>query len=331
MRRKAPQVRVFFVPATFALMTMAWAVPQQAMAQSWPAKPIHIVVPFPPGQGADTMMRLLAEKLPAALGQPVIVENKPGAGGAIGMESVAKSPADGYTVVMAGSGPTSISPTLQKLPYDTTRDFDPVTAVASVAQVFMVNAAYPARNLQELIAAARVKPGALNYGSSGQGTTQHLFVEYFASSAGVKLTHVPYKGAGPAMQDLLGGQIPFISDTITAAIPQVKSGKVRAIAVTSGKRSPLMPEVPTLDEQGVKGYEAIGWIGILAPAGSPSAAMDRLSFESQKVIAASDMQKRMADLGLVPMDQTREKFRDFIRSEIQKWAKVIAAAGVKVE
>ena len=301
------------------------------LAQAWPARPVHIVVPFPPGQGADTMMRLLAEKLPATLGQPVIVENKPGAGGSIGMDAVAKSAADGYTVVMAGSGPTSISPTLQKLPYDTTKDFDPVTAVASVAQAFMVNANFPAKNLQELIAAAKAKPGALNYGSSGQGTTQHLFVEYFASSAGIKLTHIPYKGTGPAMQDLLGGQIPFLSDTITAAIPQVASGKVRAIAVTSGKRSPLMPDVPTIDEQGVKGYEAIGWIGILAPAGSPAAALDRLSAETQRVIAAPDMQKRMADLGLVPMDNTREKFRDFIRAEIQKWAKVIAAAGVKVE
>lgn len=331
MGKKLSGERILFVSAVLALMLGPIAGSQPSLAQSWPARPVHIVVPFPPGQGADTMMRLLAEKLPASLGQPVIVENKPGAGGAIGMEAVAKATADGYTVVMAGSGPTSISPTLQKLPYDTTRDFDPVTAVASVAQVFMVNAAYPARNLQELIASARVKPGALNYGSSGQGTTQHLFVEYFASYAGIKLTHIPYKGAGPAMQDLLGGQIPFISDTITAAIPQVKSGKVRAIAVTSGKRSPLMPDVPTLDEQGVKGYEAIGWIGILAPAGSPAAALDRLSAETQKIIAVPDMQKRMADLGLVPMDQTRERFRDFIRAEIQKWAKVISAAGVKVE
>jgi len=318
-------LRVAALAMTFGLA------PAFVHAQAWPSRPVHIVVPFPPGQGADTMMRLLAEKLPATLGQPVIVENKPGAGGSIGMEHVAKSAPDGYTVVMAGSGPTSISPTLQKLPYDTTKSFDPVTAVASVAQVFMVNPSFEAKNLREMIAYARAKPGVLNYGSSGQGTTQHLFVEHFASMAGIKLTHIPYKGAGPAMQDLLGGQIPFISDTVTAAIPQVKSGKVRAIAITSARRSKLLPDVPTLDEQGLKGYEAIGWIGILAPAGSPAAALDRLSAETQKVIDQPDMEKRMADLGLVPMEQTREKFRDFIRSEIQKWVKVIAAAGVKVE
>jgi tripartite-type tricarboxylate transporter receptor subunit TctC len=303
-----------------------------AAAQTWPTKPVRIVVPFPPGQSADIMMRLLAERLTPALGKQVIVDNRAGAGGAIGMEHAAKSEPDGHTVVMGASGPTTISPTLQpKLPYDPLKDFEPVTAVASVAQVFMANPSFPAKSIKELIALAKSKPGDLNYGSSGVGTTQHLFVEAFASAAGIKLTHVAYKGSSPAVTDLLGGQIPMISDTVPVALPLVRSGKVRPLAVTSIRRQPFLPDVPTIDEQGIKGFNAIGWIGVLAPAGTPPAILDRLSAEMQKAIAHPETKAKMDEMGFVAMSETREKFRDFMRAETAKWRKVIADANVKVD
>lgn len=303
-----------------------------AAAQAWPAKPVRIVVPFPPGQSADIMMRLLAERLTPALGKQVIVENRAGAGGAIGMEHAAKSAPDGYTVVMGASGPMTIAPTLQaKLPYDPLKDFEPVTAVASVAQVFMANPSFPVKSIKELIALAKSKPGEVNYGSSGVGTTQHLFMEAFASAAGVKLTHVAYKGSSPAVTDLLGGQIPMLSDTVPVAIPLVKTGKVRPLAVTSLRRQPFLPEVPTLDEQGIKGFNAIGWIGVLAPAGTPGAILDRLAAEMQKAVADPQTKAKMDQMGFVAMTETREKFRDFVRAETAKWRKVIADANVKVD
>jgi tripartite-type tricarboxylate transporter receptor subunit TctC len=303
-----------------------------AAAQAYPTKVVRIVVPFPAGQAADTIMRIIAERLHPTLGQPVIVENRAGAGGAIGMEYVASQPPDGHTLVMGGSGPTSINPLLQpSIRYDPLKDFEPVTAVASVPQVFMVNPSFEAKDLRQLIALAKAKPGQINFGSSGAGTTQHLFVEYFASMAGIKLTHVPYKGSPQVISDLLGGHIPLASDTVPVALPLVKSGKVRALGVTSLQRSPFLPEVPTLNEQGVKGYNAVGWISVLAPAGTPAPILDRLAGDIRKIMAQPDVQKRFAELGFTPMSETREQLRTFVRSEMTKWRKVIADAGVKVE
>jgi tripartite-type tricarboxylate transporter receptor subunit TctC len=303
-----------------------------AIAQSYPTKPVRIVVPFPSGQGADVLMRVLAERLSATMGERFYVDNRPGAGGTIGMEHAAKSAPDGYTLVMGGSGPTSISPSLYAtLPYDPLKDFDPVTGVASVPQLFLVHPSSPFKDLRDFIAAAKAKPGEIAYGSSGSGTTQHLFVELFASMAGIKLSHVPYKGSAPALNDLMGGHIPFVSDTLSAALPLVKGGKVRALGVTSLQRSPFLPDIPTLDEQGVKGYDAVGWITLLAPAGTPKEILDRLDQEIAKVLQEPDTAKRLEDLALTPMLLHREQLREFIAAEIVKWRKVVQESGAKVE
>lgn len=321
------------LPASRALAaTLLGAFAVAAAAQSYPAKPVRIVVPFPPGQSADTMMRILAEQLGPVMGQQFVVENRPGAGGVIGTEYVAKQPPDGYTLLMAASGTFAISPSLQaKLPYDPLKDFEPVTAVAGVAQAFVVNPAFPAKSIADLIRLAKEKPGALAYGSSGNGTTQHLMVEQFASMAGIKLLHVPYKGSSPALTDLMSGQIPFLSDTIPAVRPLIQAGKVRPIAVTSIKRQPFLPEVPTLDEQGVKGYDAVGWIAVAAPAGTPAPILDRLAAEIQKIVAAPATKKRFDDFGFVAMTEQRSQFTDFVKSELVKWRKVVQDSGAKAE
>lgn len=315
------------------LVALGWAIAAAPVAaQNYPARTVRIVVPFPPGQGADTMMRILAEGLTPALGQSFIVENRPGAGGTIGTEYVAKQPADGYTLLMAASGIFAISPSLvAKLGYDPVRDFDPVTAVAGVAQAFVVNPGFAAKSIADLIRIAREKPGGVAYGSSGNGTTQHLMVEQFASMAGIKLTHVPYKGSSPALTDLMSGTIPFLSDTIPVVRPLIQAGKVRAIGVTSIRRQPFLPDVPTLDEQGVKGYDAVGWIGVAAPAGTPAPILDRLSAEIHKIVETPATKKRFDDFGFVAMSEQREQFRDFVKAELVKWRKVIQDSGAKAE
>ncbi len=304
-----------------------------AFAQSSGGRPLRIVVPFPPGQGADLIIRLLAERLPALLDQPVIVENRPGAGGLLGTDSVAKAVPDGLTLVMGASGPISISPSLQPAvtKFDSIRDFEHVSGVASVAQLFVTAADSPIQSLEQLIRAARAEPGRLTYGSSGTGTTQHLFVEYFASIAGLKLLHVPYKGSAPALNDLLGGQIRFMSDTVAAMMPQVKAGKVRALAVTSAQRSPFLPDVPTVAEQGAQGYQAVGWITVLAPRGSPADVVERQARAIQSILSDPPVRERLAAMGFVPMTQTRLELREFIATEIAKWKAVIDSAGIKVD
>jgi tripartite-type tricarboxylate transporter receptor subunit TctC len=294
---------------------------------------VRLIVPFPPGQGADTIMRLVAERLAPRLGQAVVIDNRPGAGGTIGTEFAARQPPDGMTLLMGASGPLGISPTLQAsvVKYDPVKDFEPVTGVASVAQAFIVAAASPVRVLPDFMRAARDKPGGVSYGSSGNGTTQHLFVEQFADMAGLKLLHVPYKGSAPALTDLIGGQIAMMSDTIPAVLPHVKAGKVRALGVTSEKRSAFLPEVPTVAEQGVRGYAAEGWITIVAPAGTPAAVADRLDGEIRKVLAEPELKQRLADMGFVEMSHSRAALRTFIAGELAKWKKVIETAKIKVE
>ena len=302
-------------------------------AQPFPSHPLKLVVPFPPGQGADTLMRLLGERLNTSLGQPVVIDNRPGAGGTIGTDYVTTQPPDGYTLLMGASGPMAISPSLQPavVKYKPLKDFEPVTGVASVAQVFAVNPAFDIKSVQDLIKAAKQKPGEVTFGSSGNGTTQHLFVEQFAALAGVKLLHVPYKGSGPALTDLIGGRLVFVSDTIPAMLPQIKAGKLRAIGVTSAKRSPFLPDVPTIAEQGVKGYSAEGWITVLAPAGTPANIADRLDAEIRKALADPEIRKKVAEQGFVEMTVSRAALREFMAAELAKWKKVIDDAGVKVE
>ena len=295
--------------------------------------PIKLVVPFPPGQGADTIMRLIAERLAPRLGQAVVIDNRPGAGGTLGTDYVAKQPPDGLTLLMGSSGALSISPTLQPgvAKYNPVRDFEPITGVATVAQVFVVAAGSPFKSLQDLIKAAREQPEKVSYGSSGNGTTQHLFVEQFSDMAGIKLLHVPYKGSAPALVDLIGGQISMVPDTIPAMLPQIKAGKVRALGVTSDKRSAFLPDVPTIAEQGIRGYDAVGWITIVAPAGTPAAIADRLDGEIRKVLAEPDLRQKLADMGFVEMSASRGALRSFIGAELAKWKKVIETAKVKVE
>lgn len=277
-------------------------------------------------------MRILGERLSQTMAQPFIVENRPGAGGLIGMKVAAGSAPDGYTLVMGGSGPTGVSPVLDpKTPYDPVKDFEPVTGVASVPQMFLVSPSSPYKTLAEFIAAAKAKPNDIFYGSSGIGTTQHLFVEHFAAIAGIKLNHTPYKGSAPALNDLIGGHIPLISDTLSVALAQIKAGKARPLAVTSAQRSPFAPDVPTVAEQGVPGYEAIGWITVLAPRGTPSAILDQLSAEIAKIVQEPATAKRLDELGLTPMLIAREDLRSFIKTDMAKWKKVIEASNIKPE
>lgn len=294
---------------------------------------IKIVVPFPPGQGADLIMRMIAEPLSKRLNQSVVVDNRPGAGGALGTEYVKNQPADGLTLLMGSSGTLSISPTLQPQAarYNPLTDFEPITGVAAVAQAFVVPANSPYKDLKSFIDAAKANPGKLSFGSSGNGTTQHLFVEAFAHAAGIKLLHVPYKGGTLAFNDMMGGQINMLPDTIPAIAQHIKAGTVRALGVTSSARSPQMPDVPTIAEQGLRGYFAEGWITIVAPAGLAPAQADRLDREIRAVMADPAFSNKIRDMGFVEMKVSREPLRNFIASELTKWKTVIAAAGVKVE
>jgi tripartite-type tricarboxylate transporter receptor subunit TctC len=308
------------------------AAPALAQAPWAPTRPVRIIMPFPPGQGSDILMRLLAERLQPLLGQPVVVENRAGAGGTVGMEYTVTQPADGTTIVMGGSGPTTIASSLYpRLGYDSTRDLTPICLIASVPQLFVVNNDVPVRNIQELIARARANPGGVFYASSGNGTTQHLNVELFASMTGTRLTHVPYRGSGPALTDLVAGQVPFLSDTLAALTDLVRNNRVRAIGVTSRERSPFFPDVPTIHEQGVTGYESVGWISLLGPRGLPDAIAARFEAEVEKVLQQPDFRARLADQAFTPTFLNRRDFAAFIVTETEKWRRVVQAAGVKLD
>jgi len=303
-----------------------------ALAQQWPARTVRIVVPFPPGQGADIVGRVLAERLTPALGQQVIVENRPGAGSMLGTEYTAKQPGDGYTLLIGGSSAMVINPHLYaKLGYDTLRDFAPITNVASLPLVIVVNPSFPARSVQDLIAIAKRRPGEIAYGSSGNGSTHHITQALFAANAGIELAHVPYKGATASMTDLIGGQIPMLADTTPAILPFERSGKVRAIAVTSIKRSPFFPNVPTVDEQGVKGFDAVAWAGFVAPASTPVPILDRLNAEVVKALGTPEMQRRFQDLAMIPVPETRERFAAFIKSELVRWGNAVRISGARID
>jgi tripartite-type tricarboxylate transporter receptor subunit TctC len=320
------------LPIGLALLFLALAA-APAAAQPFPSKPLKIVATFEPGGASDILSRLLAPKLAETLGQPVVVENRPGAGGNTGTDYVAKSPPDGHTLVMGYIGTHAVNPTLYpKIPFDAVRDFAPVAFVASIPSVLVVHPSVPARSVAELVALAKARPGALNYGSGGSGTAPHLGAELFKLMAGVDMVHVPYKGSGPAVNDLLGGQISLMFNTMIQTIPHVQGGKLRALAVTSARRSAAMPELPTLAEAGMPGYEMVGWFGVLAPAGTPRSAVARLNADILKILALPDVKDRLAKLGSEPTDiATPEQFGDYIKAEIAKWAKVVKAAGMRIE
>ncbi len=302
-----------------------------ALAQSWPARPISLIVPFPAGGTTDVLARAVGQELSKSLGQPVVVESKPGAGATLGADFVAKSKPDGYTLLVGAVHHTIATSVYKKLPYDFQKDFAPVTTVALVPNVLVVNPNVPASNVKELLALARAEPGKLTYGSNGNGTGQHLIGAQFEGMGGVQLLHVPYKGSGPLTVDLLGGQITMSFDTITPVLPQIKAGKLRALAVTTLKRSPALPDVPTLDEAGLKGFDLGTWFGILAPVATPPDVVVRLNTELVKIIQSPEFRKKMADIGAEPIGNTSGQMALQIKDDTERFSKLVKDARVAIE
>jgi len=302
-----------------------------AMAQAWPSKPISLIVPFPAGGTTDVLARALAEKLTLSLGQTVIVESKPGAGATLGADYVAKARPDGYTLLVGAVHHTIASSVYKKLPYDFQKDLAPITMIALVPNVLVVNASTPANNVTELIALLKAKPGAHNYGSNGNGTAQHLIGTQFENLTGTDLVHIPYKGSGPLATDLLGGQVTMSFDTVTPVLQHIKAGKLRALAVTTAKRSTALPDVPTLDEAGLKGFNIGTWFGVLAPAATPKDILVRLNTEMVKVIQTPEFRKRMDEIGAEPIGNSAEQMAQQIKGETEKFAKLVKDAKVTIE
>jgi len=314
------------------LLVLAAALPGAASAQAqYPNKPVRLIVPFPPGGGTDTLARIYGQKLAEVFGQQVIIDNRPGAGTNIGAEIAAKAPPDGYTLLM-GNIAHAINVTLySKLAYDFVKDFTPVTLLASTPNILVVHPSVPAKSVKELIALAKARPGQLDYASAGSGSSSHLAAELFGIMAGVKMTHVPYKGGGPAVIALVGGQVSVGFATTPSVITHVKAGKMRGLGVTTARRSPSTPELPTISEAGVPGYEAGTWYGLLAPAGTPNEIVARLHAESVKLLKLPDVKDRLDATGFESIGNTPEQFAAYIRSEIEKWGKVVKASGARVD
>lgn len=318
--------------ASLLLALCAVLVSAIAHSQPYPAKPIRLIVPFPPGGPTDTHSRWAAHQLNSALGQPVVVENRAGAAGVIGTEAVAKAAADGYTLLGGNPGPLTIAPSLRKqLAYDPGRDFAPITLIARSASCMCAHPSIPARGIKEFVALARSSPGRINYATPGVGTVGHLAIEHFSTLAGIRMTHVPYKGAALYTVDLIAGNMDFAQIQIFQAAPYVRGGKLRALGVTSIARSPLLPEVPTAQEQGVKGFSSYNWNGILAPAGTPKTVVDRIHAVLAKPLTNPDTRKQMEAAGYEVAGDGPAEYAAFIREETVKWAKVAKAAGIQPE
>lgn len=311
-----------------ALFAFAGAV----LAQPYPAKPVKIIVGFAPGSATDILARLVGENFGRSMGQPFVIENKPGAGGAIGTAQAKEAAADGYTLVAAGSGPFGINPAIRsKLPYDPLKDFELIGNIVLTPQTIVVGSGTPYRTLKDLVDAAKAKPGEIPYASLGQGSTSHLTMEAFQSAAGIKLNHVPFKGSGDAQAAILGGQVPTMSDTIPGIRAQVGAGKLRALGVAIPRRSTFLPEVPTIAEQGYPGFESVGWIGLAAPAGTPPAILDKLNAEIKKMLQDPAVKARFAQLAFEPVGDSRQEFTSFVRNEIAKWTKVAKESGATID
>ncbi|SSW68836.1 Bug family tripartite tricarboxylate transporter substrate binding protein [Achromobacter agilis] len=302
-----------------------------AAAQApWPSQPIKWIVPYPPGGSTDMLARLVSHKLGERLGQPVIVENKAGAGGNVGTDFAVKQPADGYTIVMGNIGPISINPALYPdLPYQPQRDLAPVTMLMSVPNLLVVNPALPVRSVQELIAYAKKAPAPMGYATPGAGTSLHLAGELFASSAGLRLTHVPYRGSAPGLNDTVAGHVPMMFDNMPSALQLVKAGKLRALAITSAARSPQLPDVPTMAEAGLPGYEIAGWFGVLAPAATPKPVVERLNKELLAVLAQPDVRDQIGAMGGIIAAEGPAGFGRYIASETEKWGALVRNAQIK--
>ncbi|HEY7945398.1 MAG TPA: tripartite tricarboxylate transporter substrate binding protein [Casimicrobiaceae bacterium] len=303
-----------------------------AWAQAYPTKPIRLVVPFPAGGTTDILARQVAQRLSVSLGQSVIVDNRPGAAGNIGSDLVAKSALDGYTLLMGTVGTHAINPSLYtRMPYDHVKDFVPIVLVAGVPNVLEVTPSLPVNSVADLIKLAKEKPGQLNFASSGSGTSIHLSGELFKTMAGVDMMHVPYKGSAPAVTDLMGGQVQLMFDNLPSSLAQIKAGKLRAIAVTSAQRAPALPNVPTIAESGLPGFEASSWFGMLAPAGTPSAIVARLNADVNQWLQTAEAKEKLLAQGAVAAGGTPEQFAAHIRAETEKWAKVVKVSGAKVD
>jgi tripartite-type tricarboxylate transporter receptor subunit TctC len=315
-----------------AALVLALGPASGALAQgAYPTKPVKIVVPYSAGGPADIYARFVGDRLQKAMGQPFVIENRPGAGAIIGTDAVAKSAPDGYTLLMMSNTHTVNESLFSKKPYSLLRDLAPIAPINYSDLILVVHPSVPAKNLKELIALAKAKPGALNYASSGPGTPYHMAGELFKAMAGVDLVHVPHKGSAEARTDVLAGNVQMMFDAITTMAPLVQSGKVRAIATSGKTRSSIMPDVPTLSEAGVPGYDAVIWLGMMAPAGTPKSVIDTLNAAIQKIVDAPEVKEAWAKQGAVPMRMSPEEFGKFIEQDIQKWAKVVKFSGAQVD
>ena len=314
------------------LLLAACALPMQAFAQAYPSKPVRVIVPFPPGQAADIFARMVGERLSQVWGQSVVVENRAGGGGVPGVMAVKQAAPDGYTILVGTSGTLGVNPGIYaKLSYDPLVDFLPASNIFVVPLVVIAHPGFKPSTIQELVAAAKAQPGAINFASAGPGTAQHMTGELFKYKAGIDLVHIPYKGSGPAMTDLLGGQVPLMVDSLSAALPHIRSGKIRAIAVTTAQCVPQLPEVPTVAESGYAGFEGVGWSGFVLPAGTPRAVVDKVSADTQAVLREAQMRERIVERGAIPDPRTPQEYTEFIKAEIAKWGEIARVAKVRLD
>lgn len=320
-------------PIRRALLALtAAALSASVFAQAYPSKAIRVVVPFPPGGGTDIIAREVTQKVSSATGWSFVIDNKPGAGGNLGVDAVAKSPADGYTIVLGQTSNLAINPSLYaKLPYNAQKDLTPIGLVASAPLVIVVPAQSAFKTLADLVAAAKAKPGAVNFASPGNGTVAHLTGEQFQKTAGISFQHVPYKGANQALTDVISGQVQLYVSSVPSVLQQIRTGKLRPVAVTSAKRVDDLPQTPTVGESGYKGFDAVTWFGFLAPAGTPKDVVARLNVEFNKALQQPDLRKRLGEEGADPLGGTPEQFGDLIRTDSVRWAKTVKESGVRLD
>ncbi len=317
-------LRLAFVIGGFAVTS--------AFAQSYPSRPIHLIVPYPPGGGNDYIARIIGQKLGERLGQPVIIENRAGSNGIIGLQALAKAAPDGYTIGVGAAGPMAVNPSLyEKLAYDPIKDFSPITNMVLFPLLLVAHPSLPAMSVRELIAQAKLKPGQIFYASPGNGNSGHLAGELFNSLAKVNIPHVPYKGQGPAVTDLLGGQVQLLYSSIPSVLPYVQQGRLKALAVGSAQRLTSLPNIPTIAESGVPGYDAYSWVGMIAPANTPNEIVMRLHREIVDILKLKDVEEKLNQQGAVPVGDTPEQFSAYITTEIRKWGAVVKSANIKVD
>ena len=317
---------------TWSIVALLACISGSAVAQTWPARTIRIIVPFPPGGGNDVVGRLIAQKLSERIGQQVVVDNRAGANGIVGLQALMQAAPDGYTLGVGAAGPMAVNPFLyDKLPYDPTRDFAAITNVANFPLLLVTHPSVAAKTTRDLVALAKAKPGTLYYSSPGSGNSGHLAGELFNNLAGVKTVHVPYKGQGPALTDLIAGQVQMLFSSIPSVLPHVRQGQLNAIAVGSAQRVPSLPDVPTIAESGVPGYEAYSWAGILAPAATPRDIVSRLNREIVDILKQKDVSERLISQGALPVGDTPEQFSAYIKAENEKWGAVVRSANIKAD